>query len=96
MDYFILFKEILEFAISIIIFIPLISMELRPMIGHNLANGCQPAKSIQSLLEEFDAVLCRLRIELAPGKNATRAVIEDHADLFAIELADMPVKMHKA
>ena len=71
-------------------------MELRPMIGHNLANGCQPAKSIQSLLKEFDAVFCRLCIEFSPGEDAARAVIEDYADLFAIELADMPIKMHKA
>ena len=96
MDQFILLEEILKFAISIIIFVPFISVELRAMIGHNLANGCQPAKSIQSLLEKFDAVFCGLRIEFATGKNAPRAVIKDHTNLFAIEFADMPIEMHQA
>jgi hypothetical protein len=93
---FILFEKILKFAVCVAIFIPLIRIELSPMIGHHLANRCQPPEAIQSLLEEFDAVFRRLCIEFAASKNASRTVIEDHANLFAIELADMPIEMHKA
>ena len=94
MNYFILLEEILKSAICVTIFISLVGIELRSMIGHHLANRCQPSEAIQSFLKKFDAVFRCLCIEFTTGENAPRAVIENHAYLFAIELADMPIKMH--
>jgi len=71
---FILLEEIFKFAVSVTIFVPLVGIELSPMIGHHLANRCQPPEAIQSLLEEFDAVFRCLRIEFAPSKDAPRAL----------------------
>jgi len=94
MNDFISCEKVFKSAVSVAIFVPLIGIELSSMIGHHLANRCHPPETIQSLLEEFDAVFRCLRIEFAAGKNAPRTVIEDYANLFAIELADVPIEMH--
>jgi len=58
-------EEIFKFAVSIAILVPFVGIELSPMVGHNLADRCQPAIVIQSLLEEFDAVFRCFRIEFS-------------------------------
>jgi hypothetical protein len=89
-------EKVFKSAVSIAIFVPLVGIELSPMIGHHLANRCQLSKTIQSLLEEFDAVFRCLRIEFPTRKNAPRAVIEEYANLFAVALVDVPIEMYRA
>ena len=45
-DYFISLEEIFKYAFSVTIFVPLVGIELSPMVSHHLADRCQPPISI--------------------------------------------------
>ena len=70
MIYFIHLEKVFKFALSIVVFVPLIGIELSPMISHHLADRSQPSVLFKSLLEEFDAVFRCFRIEFSTCKNA--------------------------
>ena len=92
---FISFEEVLKSAIGITIFVPLVGIELSPMICHYLADGCQPPEIIEGLLEELDAVIRCLFIEFTTCKDAPRAVVENGTNLLPIDVAVMPIQMHQ-
>ena len=95
-NYFIPLKEIFKFAVSIAIFVPLIGIELSPMVCHHLADRCQPAIILKCLLKESDAVFGCFRIEFSTCKNAPRTIIEDDANLLSITISGVPIQMYKA
>jgi hypothetical protein len=91
---FIFRKECIESTLRIPIFIGLVCEELRSMIRDYLLDPPNIAVGLKRHSHQVDASFASCRRKLSALKNKSRAIVEDHTVLFAIDSARVPIKVN--
>jgi hypothetical protein len=76
------------------IFICLVCEDLCAMIGDDLYDPLDLVVVLRRLSHQVDAIFTSCRRKFSARWNKSRTIVEDHTDLFAIDLARVPIKMN--
>ena len=87
-------QELVESTLRFPILVCLVGKELCAMIGDYLSDHPNLAIVFKRLSHQVDAGFGSCSGKFSARKNESGAIIENHADLFAIEPTGMPVKMN--